>query len=149
VLTFASAARHTWYETLARQPAASQPQKVDVIVDDGDVMQFAMVLCGFIAFLTLVGWLARLLVDHRRWLRATKTQTERCSSRYFRSAPRSAPPLFWPLFSSTWCSRTTDQPLATVVNRTPGPAVLVHDIAPRAGKALNLRWTSSSRPFSE
>jgi hypothetical protein len=41
-----------------------------------DVMGFAFVLCGFIAFFTLVGWLARLIVDHRRWLRATKTQTE-------------------------------------------------------------------------
>jgi hypothetical protein len=34
------------------------------------------VLGGFIAFFTLVGWLAHLIVDHRRWLRATKTQTE-------------------------------------------------------------------------
>lgn len=42
----------------------------------GDVMGFAFVLCGFIAFFTLVGWLARLIVDHRRWLRAMKTQTE-------------------------------------------------------------------------
>jgi hypothetical protein len=42
----------------------------------GDVMGFAFVLSGFIAFFTLVGWLARLVVDHRRWLRATKTQTE-------------------------------------------------------------------------
>jgi hypothetical protein len=41
-----------------------------------DVMGFAFVLCGFIAFFTLVGWLARLIVDHRRWLRATKTQME-------------------------------------------------------------------------
>ena len=41
-----------------------------------DVMGFAFVLCGFIAFFTLVGWLARLIVDHRRWLRATKTQSE-------------------------------------------------------------------------
>jgi hypothetical protein len=42
----------------------------------GEVMGFAFVLCGFVAFFTLVGWLARLIVDHRRWLRATKTQTE-------------------------------------------------------------------------
>jgi hypothetical protein len=42
----------------------------------GQVMGFAFFLCGFIAFLTTVGWLARLLVDHRRWLRATKTQTD-------------------------------------------------------------------------
>jgi hypothetical protein len=42
----------------------------------GEVMGFAFVLCGFIAFFTLVGWLARLIVDHRRWLRASKTQTD-------------------------------------------------------------------------
>jgi hypothetical protein len=41
-----------------------------------DVMGSAFVLTGFIAFFTLVGWLARLRVDHRRWLNATKTQTE-------------------------------------------------------------------------
>jgi hypothetical protein len=41
-----------------------------------NVMGYAFVLCGFIAFFTLVGWLVRLIVDHRRWLRATKTQTE-------------------------------------------------------------------------
>ena len=42
----------------------------------GEVMFATFVLCGFIAFFTLVGWLARLVVDHRRWLRANKTQTE-------------------------------------------------------------------------
>ena len=31
---------------------------------------------GFIAFFVTIGWLARLLVDHRRWLRAAKTQTD-------------------------------------------------------------------------
>jgi hypothetical protein len=31
---------------------------------------------GFVAFFLMVGFLARLLVDHRRWLRATKTQTD-------------------------------------------------------------------------
>jgi hypothetical protein len=41
-----------------------------------DVMGSAFLLTGFIAFFTLVGWLARLRVDHRRWLSATKTQTE-------------------------------------------------------------------------
>ena len=42
----------------------------------GEVMGAAFVLCGFIAFFTLVGWLARLVIGHRRWLRATKTQTD-------------------------------------------------------------------------
>jgi hypothetical protein len=42
----------------------------------GDVMGFAFILCGFIAFFITVGWLARLIVDYRRWLRATKTQTD-------------------------------------------------------------------------
>jgi hypothetical protein len=34
------------------------------------------VLSGFLGFFLLVGWLARLAVDHRRWLRAARTQTE-------------------------------------------------------------------------
>jgi len=42
----------------------------------GEVMGSAMVLCGFIAFFVTVGWLGRLIVEHRRWLRATKTQTD-------------------------------------------------------------------------
>jgi hypothetical protein len=42
----------------------------------GEVMGAAFVLCGFIAFFTTVGWLGRLIVDYRRWLRATKTQTD-------------------------------------------------------------------------
>jgi hypothetical protein len=42
----------------------------------GDVMSYVTLLGGFIAFFLLVGWLARLLVDHRRWLRATRTQTD-------------------------------------------------------------------------
>src|SRR5205085_2299025 len=33
-------------------------------------------LLGFVAFFITISWLARLLVDHRRWLRASKTQTE-------------------------------------------------------------------------
>jgi hypothetical protein len=42
----------------------------------GDVMSGTVVLSGFIAFFVTVGWLARLIVEHRRWLRATKTQTD-------------------------------------------------------------------------
>jgi len=42
----------------------------------GDVMSYFTLLGGFVAFFLLVGFLARLLVDHRRWLRATKTQTD-------------------------------------------------------------------------
>jgi hypothetical protein len=41
-----------------------------------DTAQGFVVLLGFIAFFTTVGWLARLIVDYRRWLRATKTQTD-------------------------------------------------------------------------
>jgi hypothetical protein len=41
-----------------------------------DVVSVVVVLAGFVAFFALVGWLARLIVDHRRWLRAMKTQTE-------------------------------------------------------------------------
>jgi hypothetical protein len=42
----------------------------------GDVMSYAFVFLGFVAFFTTIGWLSRLIVDHRRWLRATRTQTE-------------------------------------------------------------------------
>jgi hypothetical protein len=42
----------------------------------GDVMEMTVVLCGFIAFFVTVGWLGRLIAEHRRWLRATKTQTD-------------------------------------------------------------------------
>ena len=42
----------------------------------GDVMSYAFIFLGFVAFFTTIGWLSRLIVDHRRWLRATKTQTD-------------------------------------------------------------------------
>jgi hypothetical protein len=42
----------------------------------GETMGMAFVLCGFIAFFALVGWLARLIADYRRWLRATKAQSD-------------------------------------------------------------------------
>ena len=41
-----------------------------------DVSAYVTLLSGFIAFFLLVGWLARLAVEHRRWLRATRTQTD-------------------------------------------------------------------------
>lgn len=41
-----------------------------------DVMSYAFIFLGFVAFFTTIGWLSRLIVDHRRWLRATKTQTD-------------------------------------------------------------------------
>ena len=34
------------------------------------------VLAGFITFVLVVGWLAKALIDHRRWLRLSKVQTE-------------------------------------------------------------------------
>jgi len=34
------------------------------------------VLTGLMAFLTLVGWLGKQIVDHRRWLRLSKVQTD-------------------------------------------------------------------------
>jgi hypothetical protein len=42
----------------------------------GDFLFGAVVLCGFLAFFSLVGWIAYLIVDYRRWLRVSKTQTE-------------------------------------------------------------------------
>jgi hypothetical protein len=41
-----------------------------------DVVSYATTLFGFIAFFITISWLARLLVDHRRWLRASKIQTD-------------------------------------------------------------------------
>jgi hypothetical protein len=34
------------------------------------------VLCGFVAFFATIAWLTRLLIEHRRWLRAVKTQSD-------------------------------------------------------------------------
>jgi hypothetical protein len=42
----------------------------------GDVMSYLFTFLGFVAFFTTIGWLSRLIVDHRRWLRASKTQTD-------------------------------------------------------------------------
>jgi hypothetical protein len=42
----------------------------------GDVFSFAFVLTGVIAFFLTFAWLARLLVDHRRWQRAMRLQTD-------------------------------------------------------------------------
>ena len=41
-----------------------------------DAVSYVTTVVGFIAFFVTIGWLARLLVDHRRWLRAAKTQTD-------------------------------------------------------------------------
>jgi hypothetical protein len=41
-----------------------------------DIVSYATTLFGFIAFFITISWLARLLVDHRRWLRASKIQTD-------------------------------------------------------------------------
>jgi hypothetical protein len=41
-----------------------------------DAVSYTTTLIGFIAFFVTIAWLARLLVDQRRWLRAAKTQTE-------------------------------------------------------------------------
>jgi hypothetical protein len=41
-----------------------------------DVMSYITALGGFLGLFLLVGWISRLIVEHRRWLRATKTQTE-------------------------------------------------------------------------
>jgi hypothetical protein len=41
-----------------------------------DMTSYVALLGGFIGFFLLVGWLARLVVEHRRWLRATRTQTD-------------------------------------------------------------------------
>ena len=41
-----------------------------------NVMTGFAVLSGFITFVVVVGWLAKALIDHRRWLRLSKVQTE-------------------------------------------------------------------------
>jgi hypothetical protein len=41
-----------------------------------DISDPFFLLCGFIAFFATIAWLTRLLVEHRRWLRAVKTQSD-------------------------------------------------------------------------
>ena len=41
-----------------------------------NVVEAMIVLTGVLAFMTLVGWAIKKLVDHRRWLRMSKIQTE-------------------------------------------------------------------------
>jgi len=41
-----------------------------------DITSFVTIVIGFIAFFITIAWLARLLVDHRRWLRTAKIQTD-------------------------------------------------------------------------
>jgi hypothetical protein len=41
-----------------------------------DMTSYVTLLGGFIGFFLLVGWIARLIAEHRRWLRATRTQTD-------------------------------------------------------------------------
>ncbi|HVH26225.1 MAG TPA: hypothetical protein VM818_05680 [Vicinamibacterales bacterium] len=41
-----------------------------------NMVAYVTLLGGFVGAFLLVGWLARLAVEHRRWLRAAKTQTE-------------------------------------------------------------------------
>jgi hypothetical protein len=40
------------------------------------VMEGMMVLTGLVSFMTLIGWGIKKLVDHRRWLRMSKIQTD-------------------------------------------------------------------------
>jgi hypothetical protein len=41
-----------------------------------DVMAATLVFLGFVTFILTVAWLIRYIVSHRRWLRATKVQTD-------------------------------------------------------------------------
>jgi hypothetical protein len=41
-----------------------------------NVMEGFMVLTGLVCFMTLIGWAIKKLVDHRRWLRMSKIQTD-------------------------------------------------------------------------
>jgi len=41
-----------------------------------ETVSYVTTLFGFVAFFITIAWLARLLVDHRRWLRASKIQTD-------------------------------------------------------------------------
>jgi hypothetical protein len=40
------------------------------------VMEAMVVLTGLVAFMSLIGWGIKKLVDHRRWLRMSKIQTD-------------------------------------------------------------------------
>lgn len=41
-----------------------------------EIVSYVTTLFGFIALFVTISWLARMLVEHRRWLRASKTQTD-------------------------------------------------------------------------
>src|SRR5436305_1395213 len=60
-------------DAVAQPRSGAAPPRLRIV---GDTTEMAFVLCGFIAFFALVGWLARLIADHRRWLRAARTQSE-------------------------------------------------------------------------
>jgi hypothetical protein len=71
---------------IAHNPAffLGQPNNIDGREDPraqeirafNDVGGEFFVLCGFVAFFATIAWLSRLLIEHRRWLRAVKTQAD-------------------------------------------------------------------------
>jgi hypothetical protein len=48
----------------------------DGILAVQDIMEGFLVLTGLVSFMTLIGWSIKKLVDHRRWLRMSKIQTD-------------------------------------------------------------------------
>jgi hypothetical protein len=52
---------------------SSRSQSLHVVQD---IFQGAMVLIGFLGFFTLVGWLARNIMQHRTWQRASKVHAD-------------------------------------------------------------------------
>lgn len=58
-----------------RYPDATNSQYRKIEMVEHMLGGFA-VLSGFITFVVVVGWLAKALIDHRRWLRLSKVQTE-------------------------------------------------------------------------
>jgi hypothetical protein len=63
---------------LGRPNVEQQPEDTASRVMRGfvDMVGFLSVLGGVISFFMLVAWVTRLVIDHRRWLRATRTQTD-------------------------------------------------------------------------
>lgn len=63
-----------YYDSINSDPVlAMRRESVNAWRNTFEAMLF---FCGFSIFVLSVGWLVRYMVDHRRWLRSSKTQSE-------------------------------------------------------------------------
>ncbi len=60
-----------------RQPTDPAVQAAQFAMSNWrNLMESVLFFCGFVVFTTALGWLVKYIVDHRRWLRASKIQSE-------------------------------------------------------------------------